>query len=535
MEPSNVVRQFFKSIVKDIFIGFIASCVVAYLFDRAVGHKTDTGWWLFTSLTLVLGAYITRVTSEFLLVTHKAIFREFNDLCDKHRNLIGEVYAMMSQRISDISNKLNVLANSGESAWKPAQRIECIKNILDEKKDVEIYFATMTDAPYDSCSATEDFDKTQRKKLRYADARRLLVYPIKDLLSGLRVVENRYKTERFLSLHRQTARNGTQAALVNYGTIAEFIRRVTGKNLSIGFQLRYLPSDTLSVLREVFRTDTGDLDPPVDMAVIADSGDSLVFGQAVEGDAVGAFPAGGKAYIYSGNEKAQKYGKAFDNLWRNHLEELYPLAQIQAWVELLEMRDSQSDTDSWPVPAQDTSGSKFFRSVINLIEDSSELRAIDVADSTKHWFQKSEYIDFHKASCESAKNHKGQKDSYHGRVFVLKRPMETGIANTFLRQTLIPEHQAGIEVHIVYARMLVERNLPAVDCIFGTQWGFYLTPLDSFEEHLLSAGMNLMNDSSFSGYIRVMFDDLVKHSGSRRVVSSDLSDSRSLCRFLTSN
>jgi hypothetical protein len=292
-----------------------------------------------------------------------------------------------------------------------------------------------------------------------------------------------------------------------------------------------MPTETLDVLREVFRTETGDSDPPVDMAVIADAGDSLVFGQAVDQDKLTDFPAGGKAYIYSGSEKASGYQKAFNNVWNNHIDQLYPPAQLQAWVELLEMRENRADSDQDSAGTQDLSGEAFFRHIIGRIEASEELRAIDVADNTKHWFQRDEYIKFQNASCKSAE---GSQNGYHGRIFVLKRPMVTAIANTFLKNTLAPQHQAGIDVHLVYARQLVERNLPAVDCIFGTQWGFYLTPLDSFDRNLVSARMNLMNESGISGYIRVIFDDLLKHSGSRRVVSSDLSDSRNLCRFLTS-
>jgi len=313
---------------------------------------------------------------------------------------------------------------------------------------------------------------------------------------------NRKKAQQFLNLHSPANKNS---------------------NSKGGFQLRYFPADSIEDLQREFRNITLERDPLVDMAVV---GGSLVFGQTARGPR--DFPASGNACVYTGEARAAAYRKAFDSIWGQWKDRSLPPAQLHAWIEVYGMRERVKQKPAAPTDPPRT-GEAFFEHILQLVRGSSNLRAIDIATSTKDWFEKDEYQQFHHASCEAAKQHTG----YHGRIFVLGEALEACIASAFIDNVLREEVDAGMEVYLLHSSDLVDPDISSLDCIFGESWGFYLTPNDRFDRHSVTSDSNWMDKAVIPGYFTQMFNALIQRAHPLHVTPDALEDRLAIQQHLT--
>ena len=479
MTVSAAREEFFSNLMTDLLYPGLFS-VASFFLSFVLHREADMMWWLITALVVVGGAYVALLHRTMSALSRYALHQSFGDLCRRHEELRGLIDAWTGRALDDISAKIDALANDG-IVWTGTQRIESASLLLEGTDDIPSYLATSTDAPYNSSSEAEAFDRLQRTKLRHANVQRLLLYPLRQLINGLEDRDQRRRAALFLGLH----------------TTGDAQR---GRTINKSFQLRYLPTDSLADLKTQLSSLTGDIDPLVDMAVI---GDSLVFGQGISDPQT--FPADGRGFIIPGQGKASAYRKAFERIWAGWKDRMYPTAQIYAWIHLLEMRESMRLARVGQSGLTPESGRDFFEYVVKQICESNSLCAIDVADSTRSWFEKQEYRQFHVATCEAARAH---FEGEFQRIFVLRDSLDPLIANAFCEEVLKEEVDAGVHVFLVYAKDLLTQNLAALDCIFAQRWGFYLSPTDSFNEVTVSRDCNWMDPDAAIPYFEQMFQAL---------------------------
>jgi hypothetical protein len=422
---------------------------------------------------VLLGVLIAVFTEVHVNVPKFALHRSYDDLCQKRPELIGLINGRLRRQMSALQIALDKLADTGE-VWEPAQRISVAIDLFTAVDRPDQYLATSTDEPYASLERT--LLRAQRDKLKHADARRLLVFPVNSLFDGLKDITKRRIFHDVLAMHRGRA----EASASKGATV----------------QLRYVAKD-VQWLRQELTPFVGNANPLVDYAVV---GGDLVFGQSTSEEDPTAVR--GRGFVYAGETYGSMYADAFNHLWRSETDHVYPLAQLEAYANLMDMRHAPNASTTVRTGQR---GKAVFSETIRNIKDSKRWRAIDVASSTSDWFEKNEYARFQLASCESvAAGGSGE------RIFVLPRVLEQYRASAFIENVLEPQIRQGIKVRLVFSRNLLEPNLAAIDCIFNDSWGFYLCPGDSFREDDVTTDVNYIEPVMIRGYFDHLYKALAK-------------------------
>lgn len=476
-------KEFWRSLRKDIFLGFILGPAFILLIAKVLlNDNIDLEWWLVTLITSIFISWIGTLLSLWRNQPLNLISNTFKDLRSSFSGCDGLIQAEMCSRIIDIRNRLSNLSSREGEPWTYEDRINVAHSLLEGLEEVEKYWATATDPPYASSNTLDAFFRFVKEKLKDSDVRRLLVFPLDELLKNLKSTENQQNLLRFIKIHQNDSfsKDKSNHSKTNYR-----------------YQLRYWPAKTID-LRQNLNIQL----PPVivDMAII---NDSVVFGQSINGDSQ---TVSGNGYVYSDPIRASMYVQAFENIWNKRKSDSFPPAQLEAYIDLMDMRGK---VDQETQKGYFTEGGiEFYEQVICNVKNSKELRAIDVTTRTEDWLSKPEYLDFLEATIKSAqKNNK----SYHGRVFVLREPLCHGAAQVFIEKVILPQIEASITIYIQRTIDMFDKNLAAVDCIFNSDgWGFYLLPIDNFQKENLFAKQNQIHPKYVDPFFRWRYDLLAK-------------------------
>jgi hypothetical protein len=290
------------------------------------------------------------------------------------------------------------------------------------------------------------------------------------------------------------------------------------------YKLHYWPRDARAletVMRETLSGKIAD-ETIVDFGIIDKE---IVFGQKLQ-DTDTLRPSG-NGRIITEPLLVDCYCDAFESLW-NHLEhECYPAQQLEAWVWAMENRH---DALNNPTP------DNYYQDTLTKIAESENLYAVDVALDMNLWWKKKPYKDFQRFSINSAIAH---HDKEHVRIHVLYRGLENReAARLFIKEVVREQLSAGIEVIFMNPRALIENDLAAMDFISnGVDWGFYLMPIDKFEETEVSARNNLIlpqHVPSFQSVFSSLYD--CRDARQIRLPKFDgLADESKLINFLCSS
>jgi hypothetical protein len=257
-------------------------------------------------------------------------------------------------------------------------------------------------------------------------------------------------------------------------------------------------------LREELARDGESEHTLVDMAII---GSVLVFGQEAREDDIDRVTGAG--FVRTDRRVVSHYRRGFQNTWMRFAYRMMPERQLSWMAAVVDMRHKMRKeiADGHPLPPIPGTGGRFFDQVIDSIEHSDHLRAVDVAPRTYDWVTKSEYRQFREATVLAASSH---PDGQFARVYVLPDGMhDTNTATAFRDVVLRPQVEAGVELYLLHNEQVVTANCSASDCIFTEDWGFYLAPSEEFDAARLSAGTNTFDQRHVQSFV-VMFNRLVR-------------------------
>jgi len=462
--PKRNLSYFFKERLKSLGVGLALALLVAALITNMFSEwpQGTRGWsvsLLGELLTLVLGAWFADVLELFRTRPERYVQERISRILSNHPKLQGLIEARLRRMLDALFRQVGQLSEGDGEAWTAIDRLQAANDICDGFGRINRYVATYTDAPYYSTEAIRSFYSRQAKKLPPQNTRRLLIYPIKDLVTELNSDDRLEYLDEFVNLH-----------------------------LENGFELRYWPYSI-----EQLRVELELLMGPSATPRLADFGiinDSVVFGQsATESDIVGVT---GRGYIITSPGEVRYYTQLFESLWEQTKDKCFPAEQLKVLRWLCHMRRrcvSQCGPSC-------LSGTAFFQQVVDRIASAKGIRAVDIAPDMRLWWNKSEYRAFLYATIQAATKGK-HTDVCFSRIYLLRRGLETRQdSEQFLRHVILPQVEAGVHIGLVYFGVLIERKLGVVDCIFddtGSGWGFYLLPSDSFSASEVSQAKNLID------------------------------------------
>ena len=480
-------KAYLLKVVKvDLGWGATWSVPVSLALALLFGQFPNLYVWLTALFVFFAAAWGSEVINRIHLKPDELLFEHYDSLIKREPRLRGLISARLLQSVDDIDTSIRQLTGSPGERWEQEDRFQAANNLMTQVDSITRYWATSTDAPFKSLAWSDLFYQRQKSRLKHADVRRLLTFPLDLLLKNLEIPENRINLRKFLAIHHRS-----------------------------NFHLRYWPIGTRQLenaLRNQFLATNAKTNPIlVDMAVV---GESLVFGQSAGEKDGSDNSVNGNGFIFTSPLAVDGYSRVFGQLWSAREDVFQSAAQLDAYLRLIDMRQNPP---SGPVP--DLRGEEYFKQVLCRIAESSSLRAIDLAPDTRMWFEKVEYRSFLDATILAARNN---PENFFGRAFVLPPILQESDAGGFIELVVRPQIEVGIHVYILRNCTLVQKDIAGFDCIFGPEWGFYLLPSDSFRSSEVNSAKNTLDSSVISYYAARVFSDLQRNSAHSFSKLSDL-------------
>ena len=472
-------RDIRNKLFKDVLVGIFFGIVV--LFGSSNGFKSFAIKELYaTLLAIFAGAWLSNFIEFFKTYPERTAQKYLSKWRDQYPELTNLIEIRFNEGIEAFYSKIHQVTGGSGEEWTTDKRLQTANAIFDGAHKILSYCAICTDPPYLQSSATRGFYKRQAKRLQNSKTRRLLVFPIAELIKELNDEERFNYLNEYIGFHRE-----------------------------YGIDLRYWPHSIKNLKEDHLEVNMGDGNTRllVDFGILKDSlqENPIVFGQEATSDDEDRVR--GKGHVITLPGEVGQYVEIFDLLWEQTKNECYPAAQLTMINMLSKMRKENAQTSHSAI-VQD--GNQFFNECVDHIKCANSMCAIDVAEDMAVWWQKNEYIKFRDATIFASNS--GKQCS---RMYVLKKRFDTlGKAELFIKDVINPQVNAGVEIGLVYSGALVDKDIGAIDCVFDDLgWGFYLMPRDSFSTAKVSMNKNLINSNLISDFRKL-------HEDVKRIVES---------------
>lgn len=454
--------SFILSSLFSVLISFGIALLYVIVDTRAFQKSSESPWWLGALLSFALTGWILDRIELWRTYPERDFYKTISTLCSNQPKLKGVIKSRLSRRLDDLSREIGQLTSGDGEIWGLHDRLQTANDLCSGLNKISKYDATSTDAPYLPPSDTREFYEKQANKLPRGKTRRLLVYPIVDLVHELTTAGQLKNLDDYIRLHADN-----------------------------GFELRYWPHSIKELNSRLDRL-LGMSKAPrlVDFGII---NDDIIFGQSASENDI--MHITGRGHIAVSGGEIRHYIEMFDQLWEQTKPECYPSAQLNTLVWICEMRMRMANSNSH------VEGKVFFDETVSKITNTESFCAIDIADDIKSWWRKPEYQRFLEASVYKASKSKENRS----RVFLLKQGLGTpSDAQLFIRNVVARQVNAGVEVGIASFETLVDKNLGVVDCIFDNSgWGFYLLPGDIFSEENVTNNRNLIDSAVIQDFQQI--------------------------------